>query len=269
MLENTLSAEMPEVAEPAQDVTEPIVDVEPEASEEEGEREPEPAAPDDGETGESRESAEGQKATADQAPRSSSDTEGGSAKRSADQAFAKMRRELAEKEAKLRRLTETTRRLGFTGRDPDEIADAAEAHFTGKSVEEIRQARMARQQQQSEVQAMAAQLQQYQMKEVQQKMEADLAAIRKLDPGVKSLDDLGPEYFRLIQAGVSGEIAYRAVKGQQESTKAAPPQKIGKVNAKTKAEKDFFTPEEVDKLSPAELDDPKTMEKVMKSMTKW
>lgn len=253
MLENTLSAEMPEVAEPAQDVTEPIVDVEPEASEEEGEREPEPAAPDDGETGESRESAEGQKPQ----------------KLSADQAFAKMRRELAEKEAKLRRLTETTRRLGFTGRDPDEIADAAEAHFTGKSVEEIRQARMARQQQQSEVQAMAAQLQQYQMKEVQQKMEADLAAIRKLDPGVKSLDDLGPEYFRLIQAGVSGEVAYRAIKSKEDSTKAAPPQKIGRINAKTKAEKDFFTPEEVDKLSPAELDDPKTMEKVMKSMTKW
>lgn len=253
MLENTLSAEMPEVAEPAQDVTEPIVDVEPEASEEEGEREPEPAAPDDGETEENQESAGGQKPQ----------------KLSADQAFAKMRRELAEKEAKLRRLTETTRRLGFTGRDPDEIADAAEAHFTGKSVEEIRQARMARQQQQSEVQAMAAQLQQYQMKEVQQKMEADLAAIRKLDPGVKSLDDLGPEYFRLIQAGVSGEVAYRAIKSKEDSTKAAPPQKIGRINAKTKAEKDFFTPEEVDKLSPAELDDPKTMEKVMKSMTKW
>lgn len=256
MFENTLSAEMPEVAEPAQDVTEPVNDVETETPEGEGEREPEPAAPADGDTEEQGELPQGNQEA--QKPQ----------KATADEAFAKMRRELAEKEAKLRRLTETARRLGFTGRDPDEIADAAEAHFTGKPVEQIRQDRLTEQQQQNRVQAMAQELQKYQMQEVQQKMEADLAAIRKLDPGVKSLDELGPEYFKLIQAGVSGEIAYRAVKGQQESTKAAPPQKIGKVNAKTKAEKDYYTSEELDKLTSADLDDPKVMEKAMRSLSR-
>ncbi len=33
--------------------------------------------------------------------------------------------------------------------------------------------------------------------------------------------------------------------------------------------KEYYSPEEVDRLSGRELDDPKIMERVMKSMTKW
>ena len=49
-------------------------------------------------------------------------------------------------------------------------------------------------------------------------------------------------------------------------------QKPSTGSVKTKAsvkEKDFYTPEEVDKLNQNDLDNPKVWEVVRKSMTKW
>ena len=40
-------------------------------------------------------------------------------------------------------------------------------------------------------------------------------------------------------------------------------------NSDSKVEKEFFTPEEVDRLRPEDYDNPKIMEKVRKSMLRW
>ncbi|MCQ2087690.1 MAG: hypothetical protein MJZ37_06450 [Bacilli bacterium] len=54
------------------------------------------------------------------------------------------------------------------------------------------------------------------------------------------------------------------------SANAIKPEKIGSMkNGNTQEEKDFFTPEEVDKLTAEDYDNPQIFEKVRRSMAKW
>lgn len=211
-------------------------------------------------------------------------------KLTADQSFAQMRRNEAEarrqaQEAAVRmqKMEESQRRLlgvlgnlGFHGTDVDEVTDRAVAHYTGKSVDEVRNARLQQEQEQQRVQQqmeltqrLQAQNREMAMQLVKTRMAEDLAKIQKINPKVKDLNELGPGFGQLIRQGIPAERAYRVLAEEKKEAELTPPAKIGKVNAKTKAEKDFYTSEEVDKLTAAELDDPKVRAKVMRSMTKW
>ena len=230
--------------------------------------------------------AEGEKETEPAAPSAEPEQR----KRTADASFAQMRRQAQEAaqraqeatrkaeeaEGRQRRLLEAMGKLGFTGADPDEVADRAIAHYTGRTVDEVRaeRERKAREDAQAkQAQGEAERLRQQNLtllaQMARQRMEKDLQAIRRIDPKVKSLEDLGPEFGSLIRQGISAEIAYRAIAEQRKAGEVTAPPKAGKVNAKTKAEKDYYTPEEVDRLTEKELDDPGVMQKVMKSMTRW
>lgn len=259
MEKDLLSAEMPEVAEPVFEETAGETGEEATMTEGQENAAQEPLSAEGPEVAEPEKETEGETG-GDVAP---------TGKTKADAAFAQMRRELAEKEKELRRLTGAARLLGFDGETPTQVADAAEAHYTGQSIEEIRQRRENAERQEAQTRAIVEELQRYRTEEVQRRMAQDLKAIQKVNPQIKSLDELGGEYFKLIQAGVSGEAAYRAIQAMEESGKAAPPPKIGKVNARTKGEKAYYTPEEVDRLTAEELDKPGVLERVMKSMTKW
>lgn len=185
-----------------------------------------------------------------------------------DSAFAKIRREMEEAKKQKEMLAKTFQQFGFKG-TPEEIADQANAHYTGKPIEEVRQQRVIAEKQQQEETQRLAELEFYRNKEIERLMNDDLKRIQKLDPTVKALNDLGDDYFNLIKVGVDAEIAYEAVKQKKlRETKTAPPE-IGRVNSNTKVEKDYYSPEEVDKMSTAELDNPKIWEKVRNSMTKW
>ena len=101
---------------------------------------------------------------------------------------------------------------------------------------------------------------------VAQMMQEDLAEIQKIDPSIKSLNDLGEDFAAYVKAGLPPDKAYYAIKGEEIRNKVTPPKEIGKVDNKP-AEKDFFTEAEVDAMT--EDQQKANAEKIMKSMEKW
>lgn len=209
-----------------------------------------------------------------------------------DAAFANMRRsmEQAQKEkeetqklleamkAEKERLTNSFGLFGFKG-NVDEIEDQAKAHYSGKTVEEVRNERLQAQkvieeQQRREQETLAKD---NQIKDLQRQLYArilddDLKAIQAKDPSIKSLDDLGKDFALMRSTGVSVDVAYNAVKSTLEANKKTPPPEMGKVNATQKADKTYYTQDEVDAMIAADdkaLDNPSVLEKIRKSMTKW
>lgn len=189
-------------------------------------------------------------------------------------AFAAMRRALeAERKEKSRLETLVNgfksglKPQGYDGEDEDIVAKL-NAEAQGVSVEDykkqMREAEAAR----TKEQELAAKLQEYQQKEQERQLAEDLKAIKAAFPDVKagSVWELGDEFISIMQTGkVDAVKAYKIVREDNP----APPS-IGSVkSASVQAEKDFFTSDEVDQLTPKQLDDPKILQKVMQSMTKW
>lgn len=186
-----------------------------------------------------------------------------------DAAFARIRREAEQAKKQNELLAKTLQQFGFEGATPEETIDKANAHYLQKPIEEVRAQRLEAEKRQQEEAQRQAQLDYYRMRDAERMMADDLARIQKLDPTVKKLDDLGQDYFKLIEAGIDAEIAFNAVNQKKQRETITPPPEVGKVNSISKAEKDYYSPEEVDKLSEKELEDPKIWERVRKSMTKW
>lgn len=65
---------------------------------------------------------------------------------------------------------------------------------------------------------------------VEKEMEKDLIEVRKIDPGVKSLVELGETFFKCVAAGMNATEAYHASRAVEEKTTPTPPAEIGKVN---------------------------------------
>ena len=168
-------------------------------------------------------------------------------------------------------MAQAASKFGYQG-NPDEVADQIEAAATGKPLDQVRAERLQREQSMLQAQQAAAERDLYKNQliefQVKSAMERDLAAIRKIDKTVKKLDDLGPEYAHLVNSGVDAETAYFAGKAKEQANTKPKPKDIGAIGAGTK-EKDYYTPDEVDRLTDQELDDPKIRAKVRKSMTKW
>lgn len=185
-----------------------------------------------------------------------------------DSAFAKLRREAEQAKKEKEMLAKTLEQFGFTG-SPEEIIDQANAHYLQKPIEEVRQERLQQERMQQEKSKEQAELEFYRNKEIERLMQDDLKRIQGLDPTVKSLEELGNDYFKLIESGLDAEIAFSAIQAKRQRETKVAPASIGKINSNTKADKEFYTPAEVDKLSEKELNDPKVWERVRKSMTKW
>lgn len=210
-----------------------------------------------------------------------------------DAAFASMRRSMEqaqrEREETLRqletmkaandRLTNSFGLFGFKG-NVDEIEDQAKAHYSGRTVEEVRNERLQAQkaieeQQRREQETLAKD---NQIKDLQRQLYArilddDLKKIQAIDPSVKTLDELGEKFTKLmIAGGWTAEDAYHAVKSIGAANQKTPPPEMGKVNATQKADKTFYTEAEVDAMIASNdkaLDNPSVLAKIRKSMTKW
>ena len=100
----------------------------------------------------------------------------------------------------------------------------------------------------------------------EQAMQRDLLEIQKVDPNVTDLNDLGESFLKCIGAGMSAVEAYHASKYVADKTSSTPPPEIGKVN-QSNMQKEFFSKEEVEKMSAVEVE--KNLEKIEKSMSKW
>ena len=187
--------------------------------------------------------------------------------------FAAARREAESKarevQAKNDRLMSALSQFGYQG-DPDEIADALFAQTQGISVEEATAQRQAQEAENAKYQELQTQVDIYRPLAVQKLMADDLAKIQTVNPEVKSLDELGNEFFKLMGALHDPILAYDALQAKKARETKPIPQDIGAVNSSSSKEKDFYTSAEVDKLTDADYDrNPKLMEVVRKSMSKW
>ena len=99
-------------------------------------------------------------------------------------------------------------------------------------------------------------------------MDDTFKAIRKIDPSIKSIDDLDAEYFELVKNGIDGLTAFMALKAKGENARRKSPPKVGRVVKSHGAQKDYFTAKELNMLSAKELDNPKVLKKALKSMVK-
>lgn len=99
--------------------------------------------------------------------------------------------------------------------------------------------------------------------QLQQLAQRDLAEVQNIDPNIKDLDDLGEEFFALRSVGIDAKRAYFMLQAADEQTKPHGAYAPGKIS-KARAERDYYTSEELDNLSKEEMH--ANWEKVQRSM---
>ena len=80
------------------------------------------------------------------------------------------------------------------------------------------------------------------------------------------MDELGPQFIAMCAAGVSPLSAYEALRAEKARNTKQPPS-MGDVRPAGSKDKDFYTRDEVARMSQAEVS--KNYETIKKSMTKW
>ena len=221
------------------------------------------------ETEKALESAETQE-VAEPEPADETETEAEETGRTdADAAFAEMRRNNQKLERENKMMMDALLRY-FDGKDAEELSINANAYAEQRDPEEYRQEWEHNQEfdnLQEEVEGLREQLLNAQVEKL---MRDDLAAIQAIDPTVKSLDELGESFIKMRLNGensLSAQQAFYACKAMELNEKVLAPDAIGKISD-TKAERDYFTSEEIDNLTDEELDDPDIYAKVMRSLRK-
>ncbi|MBR5782681.1 MAG: hypothetical protein IKY33_00475 [Clostridia bacterium] len=188
-------------------------------------------------------------------------------------AYAAMRRqyeaETSHLNERLSRLDSEAKKAGFENAEKLLLAHrAAEMGFDSAEELEAHERDEEEQRRQGileseEYKTLASELQGYKDRESEnaltQAMAADLAAVQKVFPEVKSLEELGAVYTASISAGIDAVTAARAAM----AAKVKAPGDIGPVGTQTPPASDYFTeaevewyeshPKEVDKMSDAEF----------------
>ena len=193
------------------------------------------------------------------------------ARREAERQLQAEREEKARLEAANQRLMQALKGYGYEG-SPEQIADQIEAARTGRDINEIRVEREMYEQQMLEKQRIEAELNELKNFKYSKLIEEDIATIKKAypDANINSIEDLGQEYINIMRTGtVDSVTAYEILQARKAKTEVPKPPITGATNTSSTAEKDFYTSEEVDRLSEKDLDNPKIFETVRKSMLKW
>lgn len=186
--------------------------------------------------------------------------------------FAELRRKYEAEQKAIKsqndRLMAALSQYGYEG-SPEEIADALMAQTQGISQEEAKAQREAQEKAETERLQMQSETEFYKKIAIEKLMNDDLKTIQSVYPEVKSLNELGEEFFNLLGATRDPILSYEALQAKKAKTQKPVPQEIGAVNSSSSKEKDFYSPAEVDKLTEKDFDNPKIMEVVRKSMLKW
>lgn len=187
----------------------------------------------------------------------SDDDSDSSSRTEQDAAFARMRRENQQMMKALQTY--------FDGETAEDLSINALAYAEHRDPDEYRQEWEHEQEYESLKEENQSLRDQLLHANVERLMQEGLKDIQAIDPNVKSLDELGDSFPKFIAAGLSSTEAYWASKAQRERERIIAPPAIGKV-AESKAEKDFFTSDEIDALTDEELDDERVWNKVMRSL---
>lgn len=103
-------------------------------------------------------------------------------------------------------------------------------------------------------------------------IEDDIALIKKEYPEFEiSPNNLPEDYIRIMATGaVDALTAAEIILARRKKAALNAPAPIGAVNEVSDREKDFYTPEEVDRLTKEDFKkDPKLLKRIQRSMTKW
>ena len=203
--------------------------------------------------------------------------------------YAKMRREL---ESSNKRVAELEKQLadhdkltgtigdiyGYKG-SPDEVRDMLIANDRGISVEHLRAesaADVAKQrsliENDPEYKRVMEENRNLQDRLIGDRMDRDLQLLKAEYPDLKAetVDDLGEDYAKLIGLGWSAKEAYEGSLARTRANMKTPPPSTGPVKSQMPADKEFYTPEEVDRITREDLKkDPTLLDKIKRSMARW
>ena len=183
--------------------------------------------------------------------------------KSENSAAAGMRRKYEAAQKEHQALLDGLSKYGYSGATAQEILDQLEAKQTGSTVEQIRQSRAKAQKAVQDDPMYQDMLK----KNIEYGKAEDLRQIQAVDSSVKSVDELGDNYFKLRAAGIDAMTAYRAIKGASAPTTPKPAD-IGPISDGGSAEDEYYTSEQLDRLTDKDLDNPKIFKKAMASLSR-
>ena len=199
---------------------------------------------------------------AETAPETETPSEPQSGRSEADAAFAEMRRQNQALQHERELMMSALNRY-FDGDTVEELVINANAYAEQRDPEDYRQEFELSRDFES-LKARNAELEEQLLDaQVERLMRDGLREVQAIDPNVKSLDDLGDSFARLIANGVPTKEAFYAARAMELKEKILAPDAIGRVSD-TKAERDYYTSEELDNLTDEEMD--ANWDKVMRSM---
>lgn len=180
----------------------------------------------------------------------------------ADARFAEMRRQNQQLEREARMMREALSRY-FDGETAEELSINANAYAEERDPDEYREEWERQQDYERAIRENEELRNQMFEMEIDRRMRDGLREIQAIDPNVKSLDELGDSFIRMIAAGLSNKEAYYATLALKSNEKVMAPSPIGRVSD-NRIERDYYTSEELDNLTDEELD--ANWDKVMRSM---
>lgn len=181
-----------------------------------------------------------------------------------DAAFAEMRRQNQQLEREARMMREALSNY-FEGETAEELSINANAYAQQRDPDEYRQEWEKQQDYERAIQENESLKEQMLELEVDRMMREGLREVQEIDPNIKSLEELGEPFVKMIAAGLTTKEAYYATLAINSKEKVFAPDPIGRVSD-NRIERDYYTSEEIDNLTDEELDDPVIWEKVMRSM---
>ena len=180
----------------------------------------------------------------------------------ADARFAEMRRQNQQLEREAQMMREALSRY-FEGETAEELSINANAYAEERDPDEYRQEWERQQDYERAIQENEELRSQMLDMRVNELMRDGLREIQEIDPNIKSLDELGSSFAKMIGAGLSNKEAYYATLALNNKDKVYAPDPIGRVSD-NRIERDYYTSEELDNLTDEELD--ANWDKVMRSM---
>ena len=180
----------------------------------------------------------------------------------ADARFAEMRRQNQQLEREAQMMREALSRY-FEGETAEELSINANAYAEERDPEEYRREWDERQEYER-TKAENEELKNEMLRmRVDEMMRNGLREIQEIDPSIKSLDELGESFAKMIGAGLSNKEAYYATLAMKNKDKVLAPDPIGRVSD-NRIERDYYTSEELDHLTDEEMD--ANWDKVWRSM---
>ena len=166
---------------------------------------------------------------------------------------------------------------------PGQAAEATDRTQDADTNHKFRKLRLKLDQYQKQVESLEGRLKEFEGKDYEamaqtkqklidmyadEKIKRDLEGIKRLDPSVSSLGELGDNFLKLIANGIDAKTAFYAVRGHSAGGFEPKIPQLGKLEATGGAASEYFTSAQLDRLTDKDLSDPKIFKKAMLSLTK-